>query len=98
MSLDLQEELEQAHALIGRLPAGKAGAARPLPGVMVEDEEDELTADDRAAIQAGLDSLAGHGAVPMEDVLADFGLTIVEFEGMAAEPGSRPNGQACSGS
>ena len=52
------------------------------------DEEDgeELTEEDRAAIQIGLASLEQNGGVPMEDVLADFGLTMADFEKMAAEP------------
>jgi hypothetical protein len=54
---------------------------------MVDDEE-ELTNEDRAAIQAGLDSLEKHGTVSMEEVLADFGITMAEFEKMATEPDS----------
>ena len=53
-----------------------------------DDEEDgeELTEEDRAAIQIGLASLEQNGGVPMEDVLADFGLTMADFEKMVAEP------------
>ncbi len=42
--------------------------------------DDELTEEDRAAIQAGLDSLNQHGPVCMEDVLAGLGLTLADFE------------------
>lgn len=82
MAFDLQQERQQAHALIDLLPPAKLGAVRSLLAVMVEDDEneEELTAEDRAAIQAGLDSLDKHGSIPMEDVLADFGLTMADLE------------------
>jgi hypothetical protein len=87
MALDLQQERQQAHALLDLLPPAKLGAVRSLLEVMLdEDDGEELTAEDRAAIQAGLDSLEKHGSIPMEDVLADFGLTMTEFEKMAATP------------
>ena len=49
-----------------------------------------LTEQDRAAIQAGLDSLDRNGGVSMEDVLADFGLTRSDFEKMANAPTEQP--------
>lgn len=91
MALDLQQERQQAHALIDLLPPAKLGAVRNLLEVMIEEEDDdedgeELTEEDRAAIQAGLASLDKHGGVSMEEVLSDFGLTMADFEKMAAEP------------
>ena len=92
MALDLQQERQQAHALLDLLPPAKLGAVRSLLEVMIDDQDDEeLTEEDRAAIQAGLDSLDKHGAIPMEDVLADFGLTMADFEAMAASD-AKPNG------
>ena len=93
MSLDVQQERQRAHALIDRLPPEKLGAVRSLLEVIVDENDDEeLTEEDRAAIQAGLDSLEKHGTVSMEDVLADLGLTMADFEKMAAQPDSRRNG------
>ena len=93
MALDLQQERQQAHALLDLLPPAKLGAVRSLLEVMTdEDDEEELTAEDRAAIQAGLDSLEKHGPVPMEDVLSDFGLTMADFEKMAATPDAKHSG------
>jgi hypothetical protein len=58
---------------------------------MVDDDEDEeLTEEDRRAIQVGLDSLEKHGTFSMEEVLADFGLTMADFEKMAHEPDPLP--------
>lgn len=92
MIVDLQQERQQAHALIDLLPPAKLGAVRNLLEVMVDEEEDDLTEEDRTAIQAGLDSLEKHGSVPMEDILADFGLTMADFEDMSSEPELRRNG------
>lgn len=88
MALDLQQERQQAHALIDLLPPAKLGAVRNLLEVMIEEEDDdeELTEQDRAAIQIGLASLEQNGGVSMEDVLSDFGITMAEFEKMTAEP------------
>lgn len=92
MALDLQQERQQAHALLDLLPPAKLGAVRSLLEVMIdEDDDEELTAEDRAAIQAGLDSLDKHGPVPMEDVLADFGLTMADFEKLPG-PVAKRNG------
>lgn len=87
MESNPQEDRQQAHALLDLLPPAKLGAVRSLLAVMVDDDEDEeLTEADRAAIQAGLDSLEKHGTVPMEEVLADFGLTMADFEKTVVEP------------
>jgi len=52
MALDFQQEREQAHALLDRLPPAKLGAVRSLLEVMVDDD-DELTTEDRAAMPQG---------------------------------------------
>jgi hypothetical protein len=91
MALDLHEERQQAHALLDLLPPAKLGAVRSLLEVMIDDDDEELSAQDRAAIQAGLDSLDRNGGVPMEDVLADFGFTMADFDNAAAasDPGAK---------
>ena len=86
MPSDIQQERRQAHALIDLLPPAKLGAVRSLLEVMIDD--DEPTEEDRAAIQTGLASLDKNGGIPMEDVLADLGLTAEDFERMASTPGS----------
>jgi hypothetical protein len=86
MSLDVHEERRQAHALLDLLAPAKLSAVRSLLEVMIDNDDENLTEQDRAAIQAGLDSLDRNGGVPMEDVLADFGLTAAEFEKLPAGP------------
>ena len=86
MALDLQQELQQAHAWLDQLPLAKLGAVRSLLEVMIDDDDEELTEEDRRALQTSLDSIEKHGTVSMEEVLADFGLTMDEFEKMSLDP------------
>jgi hypothetical protein len=86
MSLDIQQEREQAHALLDLLPPAKVGVVRSLLEVMIDDDDGALTEEERAAIQTGLASLDKNGGVPMEEVLADFDLTMTDFENMAIAP------------
>ena len=52
MNLDLQQQRQQAHALLDLLPPAKLGAVRTLLAVMIDDEEDEeLTEEDRRALR-----------------------------------------------
>lgn len=93
MAFDLQQERQQAHALLDLLPPAKLGAVRSLLEVMINGDDDEaLTEEDRAAIQTGLDSLEKHGSISMEDVLADFGLTMADFEKLPACTGTKRSG------
>jgi hypothetical protein len=81
----MSDSRQYVHELIDQLDPGQLAAVGKLFEVMIHEEE-ELTEEDRAAIQAGLASLNKNGGIPMEDVVADFGLTIAEFEKMAGEP------------
>jgi hypothetical protein len=57
---------------------------RKLAVAPIDDEL--LTPEEAAAIEAGIDSLERNGGVPMEEVLADFGLTMDDFRKMAETP------------
>jgi hypothetical protein len=78
------ETRAHVHELIDQLPPVQLAAVEALLESMIDDEE--LTPADRDAIQAGLASLDKNGGVPLEDVLADFGLAMADFEKMANEP------------
>jgi hypothetical protein len=80
------ESRQHVHELIDRLDPGQLAAVGHLLEVMIHEDDEEMTEEDRAAIQAGLASLDKNGGIPMEEILADFGLTAAEFEEMAAEP------------
>lgn len=98
MVADLRLERQQAHELIERLPPALLGAVVNLMQAMVEnqmpqafplDDEPE-TEEERAAVAAGLDSLERNGGIPMETILADFGLTMQDFERMATTAPPEP--------
>lgn len=71
----------QAHELIGQLAPQKLAAVVQLMKVMLDDDDEgELTEEARQRL---LESKAyfenGGQGVPMEEVLADFGLTMADF-------------------
>jgi hypothetical protein len=96
MEPDLTEQRHHAHAFLDRLPADQLAAVcgllesmlspldRKLALAPIDDEP--LTPEDAAAIRAGMASLEKNGGVPMEEVLADFGLTMEDFHKMAETP------------
>jgi hypothetical protein len=83
MELTLSQEREQAHALIDLLPPAKLGAVRNLLEVMVDDDdEEELTAEDRVAIQASLEYFRQGGeGLSLEQVAAECGFTMDQIRG-----------------
>jgi hypothetical protein len=90
---DLAQERQQAHALLDQLPPEQLAAIRGLLETMLDpldrklaaapiDDEPE-TEEERRAVAEAMDSLRRNGGVPMEEVLADFGLTMEDFRRMA---------------
>ncbi len=84
MALDLQQERQQAHALLDLLPPAQLGAVRTLLETMVPTLEQSLAAapfdtedvndDTAAAISNARASLARGEGVPHEEILQEFGL------------------------
>jgi hypothetical protein len=81
---NLNQEREQAHALLDLLPAAKLNAVRSLLEVMVEPlarslamapvEEEEITPETAAALDRARASLARGERIPHEEILREFGL------------------------
>jgi hypothetical protein len=96
MEPNFNQQRQQAHAFLDRLPAEQLAAMCGLLETMLSPlerklalapiDDEPLTPEEAAAIQAGADSLDKNGGVPMEEVLADFGLTMADFEKMAETP------------
>jgi hypothetical protein len=90
------QQRQYAHAFLDRLPANQLSAVCGLLGSMLSPldrklalapiDDEPVTPEEAAATQAGIDSLAINGGVPMEEVLADFGLTIDDFRKLAEPP------------
>ena len=85
METNVQQDLQQAHALLDLLPPAKVVAVRGLLEVLVDEDDEKLTEEERADIQAGIDSLNHGRIVPMEVVLSDLGLTMADFEKMGED-------------
>jgi hypothetical protein len=85
MEPNLNQERQQAHALLDMLPAGKLNAVRGLLEVMVEPlarslaltpvEEEEITPETAAALDRARASLARGEGIRHEEILREFGLS-----------------------
>ena len=80
MALDIQMERQQAHALLDQLPPAKLEAVRSLLEVMVDDDEEDLTEEDRRALRASEDYFRNGGqGIPFEQVIASLGFTMMSI-------------------
>ena len=89
MEPDLNQERQQAHALLDMLPVDKLNAIRNLLEVMVHPwdaplshslahapvEEEEITAETAAALDRARASLDRGEGIPHDEILREFGLT-----------------------
>jgi len=91
MALDLAQERQQAHAYLDRLPPEQLSAVQGLLESMLAPvsralanapaEDEEISEEDEVA------------AIPNEEVLAEFGLTMEDFDRMGRSPlPSEPHG------
>jgi len=93
MVRDITEERQQAHAYLDRLPGDQLSAVHNLLESMLSPldrklalaplDDEPLTPEEAAAIEQGIASLERNGGIPMEEVLADFGLTMNDFRKIA---------------
>ena len=85
MAANLNLEREHVHSLVDKLPPAKLGAVRELLEVFLDDDRDMLSPTERAAI-AEAEQWSQHNApIPHEQVLAELGLTIDDWEKMSRE-------------
>ena len=83
MEPNLNEDRQQAHALLDLLPAEKLNAVRSLLEVLVEPlerslalapvEEEALSSETAAALERARASLARGEGIPHEEILREFG-------------------------
>lgn len=70
---------QQAHQLLDQLTPAQLDAIAKLLEVMIrEDDDEELTAEDRRAVAASRDYFqhSPEGGIPFEQVVAECGLTM----------------------
>ena len=87
---------EHAHELIDRMAPGQVAAivglmeiildplARALANAPLEDEP--IGEEEIRAVEASKEWLKDHEPIPHEEVLAEFGLTLEDFERMGRTP------------
>ncbi len=68
----------KAHELLGHLDPGQLAAVVHLLEVMLEDEDDELTEEDRQAIAASREYFRKNadGGIPFEQMLSESGFSM----------------------
>ena len=62
----------KAHELLGQLNPGKLAAVVHLLEVMVNNDEEPVTDEDRSRFHQGQASFANGKGIPMEDVLTEW--------------------------
>ena len=88
------------HALIDQLPPVQLTAVETLLHAMLDPlsrklalapiDDEPFTEEDRQAIAEADEWSKHHAPIPMEEVLADFGLTMEDWEAMAKTPPDEP--------
>jgi hypothetical protein len=94
MALDLAQKRLNAHAYLDHLCPEQLSAVHGLLESMLSPlertlalapiDDEPVTEEDAAAIEAGIASLEQGRGVPMEKILADFGLAMEDLRKMAA--------------
>jgi hypothetical protein len=84
--LDPQQERQQIHSLVDLLPPAKLGALHNLLEVFLQEESDTLSPAEAKAIAEADEWSKHHEPIPHEQVLAEFGLTVADWEKMSREP------------
>jgi hypothetical protein len=87
MNLDVQQQRQQAHALLDLLPPAKLGAVRSLLEVMIDEDDSDTLSPAEAKAIAEADGWSKHNEpIPHEEVLSEFGLSLADWEKMSREP------------
>src|SRR5215469_14601603 len=96
MAGDVTQERQQANALLDLLPQEKLTAvvhllqaisdpvARSIANAPIDDEP--ISEEERRAVEASREWLKDHEPISHEEVLAEFGLTLEDFERMGRTP------------
>ena len=78
----MSDTRQHVHELIDLLPPAKLDAVAGLLEVMLDDGEEELTAEDRRALRTSDEYFRNGGqGIPFEQVVADLGFTMEQIRG-----------------
>jgi hypothetical protein len=88
------------HALVDQLPSGQLAAVETLLQSMLDSlakkladagiDDEPFTEEDRQAVAEAEEWSRHNKPIPLEDVLADLGLTMADWERMAKTPLDEP--------
>ena len=77
---------QHAHQLLDQLAPSQFDAVVRLIEVMVHEDDEELTAEDRCALRASDEYFRDGGqGIPFEQVVADLGFTMDQIRGASRE-------------
>ena len=86
MAVDLLQERQQLHSLVDRLPPAKLGAVRNLLEGILDEDGDTLSPAEAKAIAEADEWMKHNDPIPHEEVLAEFGLSMADWEKLSREP------------
>jgi hypothetical protein len=96
MALASTDTKQHAHELIDRMAPGQVSAVVGLLEIMLDPvarslasapyEDEPISEEENRAVAASKAWLENNKAIPHEDVLADFGLSLEDFERMGHTP------------
>jgi hypothetical protein len=96
MALDLSHDRQQAHAYLDRLPPERLSAVLSLLATMLDPatqslgnfpvEDEEIGEEEERAVAEARQWLKHNKAIPHEEVLAELGLSMDDFERMGCTP------------
>jgi hypothetical protein len=86
MELSVIEQKHHAHAMIDQLAPARLAAVVHLLEAFMDEEGDTLSPAEAKAIAEADEWSRRNQPIPHEQVLADFGLTMADWEKMSLEP------------
>jgi hypothetical protein len=86
VAVDLLQERQQLHSLVDRLPPAKLGAVRNLLEGILDEDGDTLRPAEANAIAEADEWRKHNDPIPHEGVLAEFGLSMADWEKLSREP------------
>ena len=84
----MSDTRQHAHELIDRMPETQLSALVGLLETIVDPsfEDEEISDEEERAVAEAREWLKNNKAIPHEEVLAEFGLTLEDFDRMGRTP------------
>ena len=86
MASNTSDAKQHAHQLLDRLDASRLAAVVHLLEASLDEDSDTLSPAEAKAIAEADECSKHNDPIPHEQVLAEFGLTVADWEKMSREP------------